>query len=66
MSYAETFKKLQPDHDPRHIEAYVRLEHGTLGGLSMDTLRSEARTAAACIDLAGTTSAEELAQSFGL
>lgn len=66
MSYAEIFTKFQPDHDPRHIEAYVRLEYPTLGHLSLETLKREAAIAADCIRIAGTASAEELAQSFGL
>lgn len=63
--YAETFKKLQPNHDPRHIEAWVRLEYGTLSHLPLSTLRREAKIAAACTD-AGVAEAEALAQSFGL
>jgi len=64
--YADTFKKLQPLHDPRHIEAFVRLEYATLGGCSIQVLRREARIAAACIVEGGIEGAERCAQSFGL
>lgn len=66
MSYADTFRTLQPRHDPRHIEAYVRLEYSTLGHLDMRTLSREAGIAADCIEVAGVEEAESLAQSFGL
>jgi hypothetical protein len=64
--YAETFKKLQPKHDPRHIEAFVRLEYSTLNHLSLATLRREAKIAAGCIEVDGIENAEECARSFGL
>lgn len=64
--YSETFKTLQPKFDPRHIEAYVRLEYRTMGHLSIDTLRREARLAAKCIQLDGLAQAERLAVTFGL
>lgn len=64
--YAETFKALQPAHDPRHIEAYVRLEYGTLSHLPIETLRREADIAAGCIAAGGVEEAESLAESFGL
>lgn len=64
--FAAEFKKLQPKHDPRHIEGYVRLEYGTLGHLSTYVLRREAKIAAACIELDGLEAAEANAKSFGL
>lgn len=64
--YSDTFKKLQPSHDPRHIEAFVRLEYSTLSHLDLRTLRREARIAADCIALGGVEEAETLAKSFGL
>lgn len=53
-------------HDPRHVEAYMRLESGTLDCLSPAQFRREARMAVRCIDAAGTNQAELLAQSFGM
>lgn len=64
--YAETFKKLQPDFDPRHIEGYVRLEYSTLDRLPLSTLRREAKIAAGCIQAGGIEMAEANALSFGL
>jgi len=64
--YSETFKRLQPNYDPRHIEAFVRLERPTLGSLSERTLKAEARIAARCVDEGGLEGAERLARSFGL
>lgn len=63
--YQRTFKELQPAHDPRHIEAFVRLEYSTLSHLSLAKLRREARIAAECIK-ADPAAAERLAASFGL
>lgn len=63
---AALFAELQPDFDPRHIEAYVRLEYPTLAHLPRSTLAREARIAADCIRTAGEAEAESLAQSFGL
>jgi hypothetical protein len=64
--YAETFRKLQPKFDPRHIEAYIRLEYATLGHLSIEVMRREASIAAMCVEEGGLEAAEDCAQSFGL
>ena len=64
--YAEIFTKLQPEFDPRHIEAYVRLEYHTLSHLSQQVLRREANIAADCVRVGGVKAAEDCAQSFGL
>lgn len=52
--------------DPRHIEAYMRLSHPTLDGLSADEFRYEAEIACICVSVAGPTVAEHLALSTGL
>jgi len=52
-------------YDPRHIEAYMRLEHSTLDGLAAWQFDQEVATAAACIDAGGTNEAEALAESYG-
>ena len=65
-SFAAEFKKLEPDFGPRHIEAYVRCEHSTLGRLSASMLRREARLAADCVRVGGIQAAEDCARSFGL
>lgn len=52
--------------DVRHIEAYMRLEHATLDGLSGWQFDEEVATGICCIEQGGLTAAEELAQSYGL
>ena len=54
------------DVDPRHIEAWMRLEHSTLDGLSAAEFAREVDEAAALVRAAGTTESEALAASFGL
>ena len=51
--------------DPRHIEAYMRLEHPTLDALSADAFTAEVQVALDCIAYGGTADAESLARSFG-
>jgi hypothetical protein len=53
-------------YDPRHVEAYMRLEHPTLDGLSPRAFRAEIQVACACIDEAGGAAAESCARSFAL
>ncbi len=65
-AYAEMFVRLQPDYSPRHIEAYVRCECGTISNLTQAKIRREAKIAAQCIDVGGIDAAERLAQSFGI
>ena len=52
--------------DPRHIEAWMRLEHGCLDGLGKEQFRSEVKIALSCIDAATTQESESLAQSYAL
>jgi len=54
------------DVDPRHVEAYMRLQYGSLGHVDRETFRREARIAIECIKITGVDDAEELAESFGL
>ncbi len=51
-------------YDPRHVEAFMRLECGTLDGLSRERFEVECRIAADCArtDL---DTAERLALSYG-
>ena len=56
----------RPEIDPRHVEAYMRLEHSTLDGLPRWQFVNEVRIGVACIDEAGIESAEGCARSFGL
>ena len=52
--------------DPRHVEAWMRLEHGCLDGLSAGQFQSEVEIALACIAASSTNENESLAESFGL
>ena len=52
--------------DPRHIEAYMRLEHPTLDGLSRSQFNQEVSVGIDCIEQGGISAAESCAQSFGL
>ncbi len=52
--------------DPRHVEAYMRLGHSTLDGLSAREFASEVRLGCECVAAVGPVEAEACAQSFGL
>ena len=52
--------------DPRHVEAYMRLEHSTLDGLSHSQFKTEVIGCIGCVHADGTANAERCAQSFGL
>ncbi|MGH9887099.1 MAG: hypothetical protein ACREBE_16355 [bacterium] len=54
------------DIDPRHVEAYMRLEHSTLNGLPIWQFNDEVKVAVECVLVGGVADAEALAQSFGL
>lgn len=65
-SYQQHIKELAPDHDPRHIEAYIRLAHSTLDGLNAEQFAQEVYIGRECVVADGTENAERLARSFGL
>jgi len=52
--------------NPDHVEAYMRLEHGTLDALSPAQFRAEVETAAACVLASSDSDNARLAWSFGL
>lgn len=52
--------------DPRHIEGWMRLEHGCLDGLSAARFRSEVAIALECIEASTAEENEALAISEGL
>ena len=55
-----------PRYDPRWIEAYMRLEHPTLNGLSFDAFVKDALICIEVVKEAGKKEAEACAKSFGL
>jgi len=52
--------------DPRHVEAWLRLEHGCLDGLSPAQFRAEVNVALRCITACPLADSESLARSYGL
>ena len=52
--------------DARHVEAWMRLEHGCLDGLSANQFRAEVKIALECIEAGPLADSESLAQSMGL
>jgi hypothetical protein len=54
------------DVDPRHVEAWMRLEHPTLDGLSCQGFTESMYAALASAIDAGPEKSEALAASFGL
>ena len=52
--------------DPRHVEAYMRVERSTFDSLSRRAFRREVEISVACVLEGGTDMAERVAQSFGL
>ncbi|MBA4387655.1 MAG: hypothetical protein C0404_06715 [Verrucomicrobia bacterium] len=52
--------------DPRHIEAWMRVEHPTLDALTHELFVAEVGVALQCIAAASVTDNESLAQSYGL
>ncbi len=52
--------------DPRHVEAYMRVEHRTLDGLSRREFVREVALSARCVVDGGTEAAEACARSFAL
>lgn len=54
------------DIDPRHVEAYMRLQYGTLDHLDRRTFRAEVRLGVGCVDEGGQELAETNARSYGL
>lgn len=64
--YSDRLRSICPGYDPRHIEAYMRLEHSTLDGLTRERFVAEAQIAMQCVSIEGRATAERLAHSFGL
>jgi DNA-binding transcriptional LysR family regulator len=65
-SYQGLIRRLAPEANPRHVEAWMRIAHGTLDHLSAELFRHEVILAVDCIAEAGEEQSEKLAQSFGL
>ena len=68
MFYQKLIKELLggADYDPRHIEALMRLQYGTLNHLTRGDFRREVALCKQCIDEMGREAAERNAKSYGL
>lgn len=62
--YADDIQKYT-NRDPRHVEAFMRVEFGTLDHLTPSRFRREVQIAVACIDECGEDMAEDVARSYG-
>lgn len=63
--YTPAILELAPSQDPRHVEAYMRVEHSTLDHLSPERFAAEVAVAVMCVTEGGEEMAERIAQSFG-
>lgn len=52
--------------DPRHVEAWIRIEHPTLDHLTQKDFRKEVPVALECLEANGLDRSEELATSMGI
>ena len=52
--------------NPRHVEAYIRLEHPTLGHLSRAQFAREVAVGIDCVNADGIENAEMCAKSLGI
>jgi hypothetical protein len=58
MMYRGRIRDLEPGHEPRHLEASMRVAHSTLDGLSPQEFQQEVRVACGCVDEGGLPMAE--------
>lgn len=67
VRYQDEIAKLVPHGiDPRHIEAYMRVQYSTLDHLDSYTFKREVKLCVECVRVGGLEAAEAAAQSFGL
>lgn len=63
---AEILTDMGRDDSPRHVEAWMRIEHPTLDGLSPLAFAHEVRIASDCARAAEVGESDSLADSMGL
>jgi alkylhydroperoxidase/carboxymuconolactone decarboxylase family protein YurZ len=63
---AETIARLAPGEDPAHVEAWMRLEHGTLEQIDRVLIAGAVSTAAERVRVVPTHINESLARFYGL
>jgi hypothetical protein len=60
-------KKMGKNHNPRHVEAYMRCEHSTLNGLSLPRFNKAIKVAVSQLEADNDVEfAETVAKSYGL
>jgi len=59
-------RRLAPDEDPVHVEAWIRHAHGSLDAVEPLHFAREVKRAVARIHAQGPEQSEELARSYGL
>jgi hypothetical protein len=64
--YQTLIHQIAPEANPRHVEAWLRIEHGTLDHLSHARFEREVAIALECIASATPEQSEQLARSYGL
>lgn len=63
---AGVLKKMKSDAKPHHVEAWIRVVHGTLDHLTIGEFEQEVRIALDLATTAGHEQSENLARSYGL
>ena len=63
--YHSTIRRFTTQYDPRHVEAYMRCECGTLDHLTEEDFAAQVAMAAMCIKEGGRDMAERIAKSYG-
>lgn len=64
--YSELLRRLAPDHDPAHVEAWLLLRHATLDAIASTQFAGEVAFAVECIDQLDIGHSDELAQALDL
>lgn len=65
-SYAGLIRRLAPDENPAHVEAWMRSEHGTLDAIDPFAFARAIKAAAARVRATGRAENDALARSYGL
>ncbi|MDX6689756.1 MAG: hypothetical protein QOG15_1213 [Solirubrobacteraceae bacterium] len=64
--YADAIMRLAPDEDPALIEAWMRLEYGTLEGIDRVRFAGAVQAATKRAQAAGIQASQRLARAYGL
>lgn len=64
--YQTIIHEIDPSVNPRHVEAWMRLQYGTLSHLSHEEVKVEIKIIKSVIAASDEGSSEALAQSYGL